>query len=424
MALLTSVLFFIFKYINEQLLIKSCSNVYRYERYYDVINKIIKDKENNLKTKPIINWRLILFIIVIVLAIFYFKPFKVEYIIEEVRIQRTNWDNISVKTIYSKKTIFGEEKVKPDKENIVIKDNLNIIIYEGYQLNNIVIPDKDLASEENIEIKVTAFFDEKTISKTISVVSSFKKFTMRKSIDYPTDNCCSGEFKFSFDVKRQLFNSTDEYEIIYTNKTLPLNIKIYAEENENTFLTITSNNSIGTFDFLDYSNGNSLKNIIKNKLENEENIIINFEVTAEYHEKKVSYYPIEKTIISKSKENILKNADYFASEACFKIMEKICPQTGNSYSATIDEDKIEYDICSMRYTIPMTASWWGKTTIFSRQEHNMYIRGILYINDDGSDSEFEKTYTSEYAQKAINTDAILNGTVLILGELNRQGVFD
>jgi hypothetical protein len=356
---------------------------------------------------------------IVFIVVTLFCSCEAHYEAYNINIKQNSWELISVDVYYKKKKFFREEYVYPNRERVIIRDSKNNLIYDGFDLSTISIPDKTLGSEERVNIKIIAFFNDKQISSEDYFYSSPKIFTMHNSISYPSGGIAKGTYDICFTVKRKEFNSNND-EIIFSRFSLPFNIKVSTS---NSNILFNSKNRYGSFDLSEYSNFETFKSNIFYEVENNGQIEIKFQISADYYGSNVSFQPIIKKIENKSERDKQREAQYFANKVGHQIMKGITPNTGNTLNVTIDNEDLDYDLYAMRYRIPIEVSWWGATW-FLGKENKMYIQGILYVNEDGSEPNFEKTWSNSFVQNAVENNAIWQGTIFVIDELNKEGFFD
>ena len=407
------------------------------ENYYNnnpedkIIEKMIAAEQENRRKQEInrkktirrFRWVVAILITLTTLCIYYLKPFDVEYDFESFEINRNSWDTLSILTTYKRTIMLQSRYAYPNREKIIVRDANYNVLYEGTNLEKIGIPDKLLSSNEKINIEIIAYFDDGQISKEKYIFASEKKITMHHSISYPKGNFAKGSYLINFSIKRKSFNSNEFYETLYKNVALPIELKIYTKNNKNLYAQFKTKDSNGFFDLSKYPDYNRLKNNMISELEKNRQVEVQFVVTAEYRGKKIYYPPITKRIKEKSEQEKINEAQNFANKIGNKIAKIITPNTGNTVNVYIDNNNIEYDLHSMRYTIPMKITWWGATWIFG-EEHKMAVEGVLSINEDGSNPKFEKTWTNDYVETAIENNMLWELTTSLLNELDKYEDFD
>lgn len=371
-------------------------------------------------------FRNIIVIVAIATGVIYFtKPFKVQYEIKSFDIYRINWESISVNADYKSKTIFRENFVTPYKEVLIIKDQNSNVIYKGSVKDVIEIPDKDLGSEEQLSVELIASFDEKDVSKIDYIYASKKRFTMQSILNYPKGDFAMGNYNISFSVKRKLFKDVNTDELLYSDIYIPFEAKVYLDTDDSNSVLFKSTSKNDYFDLSDDSNYSNFRDELWTKLSSSpySSVDVKFEIKMDYHGVLVYFNPIVKTLKNKSEYQKKKDAKYFGEKLGRKMIDAISPNTGTGLDVRINENSIVYDLKSMKYTIPLRISWSAATWIFG-DKHDMIVEGVLTVNEDGSNPEFEKSWSNSSVNKAIETNSAWQGTVYMLDELGKQGAFD
>jgi len=105
-------------------------------------------------------------------------------------------------------------------------------------------------------------------------------------------------------------------------------------------------------------------------------------------------------------------APIYARRAGDQIMNKV----GGGQDMRVQVDSWRFNAYANRLVIEMTLSFNG----FFNRNNYYQVSGTLTVDDQGRGPEFSRTHANEKFQKLERNLAILEGTAIILDELNRE----
>lgn len=160
---------------------------------------------------------------------------ETKYEISEIRIDRSNWETLSIRENYELASInpFADKKPKPSSVSITVTDAVGNTLTESTS-RSLSIPDTEVGDEEKLSIRVSSRINGKWVVADTFIYASPKKILFEPSFKTDNDltfiyhNLNVAEYRTNYDTK--------EYELIsYLDNTPKLTT--WLEHDDSQFVT-------------------------------------------------------------------------------------------------------------------------------------------------------------------------------------------
>jgi hypothetical protein len=357
-------------------------------------------------------------------VIFLFVGYKAKALSLQVDFERTNWDNLKIKTYASQSDIHLSDI------NYILEDGNGKILYKYKgsedEYVNIPIPDLEYNNKKlvlNIIVNnINGSFWQYIkpfilpLKKKIILNTSPKKLLANGFINYPTDNNYVQVFyHINYIIKRQKFNDKNIWEEVKSDINLPTTWNIYIGDNKNILCKIPTNTIEGDFLLNSCENYDKFREELYDRLQNDYIVDVKFQPEVLWDGKKILFQPFIKTIKIKSTAEREADVERYAHNAAEQIMNSV----GGGQDLRVNIISWKYNSALKQYKINCEIYFNG--AIF--RSHHYEVDGILTVNEDGSNAKFSRTWVNQRFAELENNLKILAGfgaVIYILNNLNNQ----
>jgi hypothetical protein len=363
-------------------------------------------------------------------------PVETHYKIEEIRFDRTNWDETSIwLVVVDKATGEPVEHLPVPSFEVITQDKKTIMEGIGY---DVPIPDNQLGPQQPYTIRVSTVIQGERIVATEHFTASPKTVVSDLELIYPLNkNLLSGEYAFNYKFFRQSFDDAQYYEPISVTNT---NLELVINRGTARELKVNISKGKGNFNLGDYANYNAYKQYVLTNIAEGTQATVNFTPVVnwnntqdacdgkaitismdgvEQHEniaQKITpakaliiteNHPADKPAVATNQSPAIKQPlptppikpetaagsaneiNAYAQKAAHKIMRKYDADVAAGCRATIKIWK--YDSFMGQYTATISTTWYNKYL----PEETYRVEGTLTVTKDGNTSQFTRTAVNQ-----------------------------
>lgn len=311
---------------------------------------------------------------------------RTEFGAEDLEINRSNWDSLSVGLSFVKRTTLGgTTRVYPDSVTVAVFDETFDSLYVGPP-GSIPIPDRELGDRERVTIEACGELRARQICLQQEIRASAKRLHLEEEIDYPSDSdMARGSYDFTFRVERQEFGG-DGWESIESGDVNGYLVAWVddAEAERKGKVRVPFDRPRGEFNLSRHANYKNFRFFLDSKLLDQPSARVNFDVFAGLSSSPVYLASIPIEVGHKSEAERADQVRFFVEQAAERIIDELDSFLGGR-GAVAYVREWNFHTFSRTYRIPMRVEWRG--SIFDRGRYE--VEGILEVRDDGSRAVFE-----------------------------------
>lgn len=305
------------------------------------------------------------------------------FTVSEFNVTRVGWDTVRVDATWLERSAFGGQKpVDSADVRINLFDSNFDTLYSGQQ-RTIPVPDRDLGSEEKILVEICASHHDSSICEQQGLTASPKRFSVDHDISYPSTNDYDrGEYGASYKLERLRFDS-DDWEQIELPPGFSRYIIASIDSSAGGAVQVPLRRASGRFNLKGLENYRDFRYYLLSDLLDHRAATVRFDFYAANRGESVLVASEKRTVKTKSRQTRELEAGIFMQEASRRIFSNLrtFPIGTEEYSYL---DNWSFIKVTNRYVIEMDLSWRSR---FIR-ERWYELKGILEVNEDGSDPTF------------------------------------